>query len=144
MRFILQHCAGAETNPAVCLADGAEQTASTEAAADQSAIAASATDSSSSSSTDAAPVVGIPLSVPFQLRSADDLQTPFTNYVRGYCGLLDYMWYEPSRLKVERAIPLPSMEEMKGYLPSERFPSDHLSVRPAAGASIQGPSPMAC
>ena len=110
-------------------ADGAEQPASTRAAA---------ISSSSSSSTDAAPVNGIPLSIPFQLRSADDLQTPFTNYVRGYCGLLDYMWYEPSRLKVERAIPLPTLEEVKGYVPSERFPSDHLSVRGPLATSTSG------
>ena len=37
-------------------------------------------------------VTGIPLSTGLQLRSADDLLTPFTNYVRGYSGLLDYIW----------------------------------------------------
>lgn len=86
--------------------------------------------STSSSSQEAARVDGIPLDIPFQLRSADELQSPFTNYVRGYSGLLDYVWYEPQQLKVERAIPLPTLEEVKAFVPSERFPSDHLSVRP--------------
>lgn len=31
-------------------------------------------------------------SMPCSLRSADDLRTPFTNYVKGYQGLLDYIW----------------------------------------------------
>ena len=82
----------------------------------------------SSSSQDPAQVNGISLSIPFQLRSTDELQSPFTNYVRGYSGLLDYIWYEPQRLKVERAIPLPSLEEVQAFIPSQRFPSDHLSV----------------
>lgn len=37
-------------------------------------------------------VTGIPLTTGLQLRSADDLQSPFTNYVRGFSGLLDYIW----------------------------------------------------
>ncbi len=82
----------------------------------------------SSSNQDSSAVNGIRLSIPYQLRSADDLQSPFTNYVQGYSGLLDYIWYEPQRMKVERAIPLPSLEEVKAFIPSERFPSDHLSV----------------
>lgn len=81
-----------------------------------------------SSDSDSAQVTGTPLSIPFQLRSADELQSAFTNYVRGYSGLLDYIWYEPQRLTVDRAIPLPSLEEVKGFIPSQRFPSDHLSV----------------
>lgn len=32
------------------------------------------------------------LELPFRLRAADDLKTPFTNYVPGYKGLLDYIW----------------------------------------------------
>ena len=48
--------------------------------------------------------------------------------VRGYVGLLDYVWYQPSRMVVKRQIPLPSREDVTAFLPSERFPSDHLSV----------------
>ena len=46
-------------------------------------------------------VYGVHLRAPYQLRSADDLQYPFSNYVRGYTGLLDYVWYEPDRLDVQ-------------------------------------------
>ena len=116
--------------PAICPAEGDHSLAPREPITDQSSGAAASDAADSNSIVEAAQVSGIPLSIPFQLRSADELQSPFTNYVRGYCGLLDYIWYEPSRLKVERAIPLPGLEEVQGYLPSERFPSDHLSVRP--------------
>ena len=37
-------------------------------------------------------VAGLDLSIPVTLRSADELRTPFTNHVRGYQGLLDYIW----------------------------------------------------
>ena len=47
---------------------------------------------------------GADLSSPFQLRSADCLATPFTNYVRGYAGLLDYIWYQPARMRVPRGL----------------------------------------
>ena len=46
-------------------------------------------------------VYGIHLRAPYQLRSADDLKYPFSNYVRGYTGLLDYIWYEPEQLEVQ-------------------------------------------
>ena len=41
---------------------------------------------------------------------------------------LDYIWYDRRRLKVAREIPLPTEMELAGFIPSERFPSDHLSV----------------
>lgn len=113
-----------------CHAEAKQSQASTDGTADAPSTAAASSGADSNGTAEAtAQVTGIPLSVPFQLRSADGLQTPFTNYVRGYAGLLDYIWYEPSRLKVDRTIPLPSLQEVQGYLPSERFPSDHLSVR---------------
>ena len=46
-------------------------------------------------------VHGVHLRAPFRLRSADDLKYPFSNYVRGYTGLLDYVWYEPDQLEVQ-------------------------------------------
>ena len=75
-------------------------------------------------------IVGLDLTIPFDLRSADGLRTEFTNYVKGYIGALDYVFYEPARLRVLREIPLPSEVEVLSFLPSQRFPSDHLSVRP--------------
>lgn len=38
-------------------------------------------------------VTGIDITVPFLLRSADDLATPYTNYTSGYKALLDYVWW---------------------------------------------------
>jgi mRNA deadenylase 3'-5' endonuclease subunit Ccr4 len=46
------------------------------------------------------PITGVDLRAPFRLSSADDLQYPFSNYVRGYSGLLDYVWYQPEHLQV--------------------------------------------
>ena len=46
-------------------------------------------------------VFGVHLRAPYRLRSADDLKYPFSNYVRGYTGLLDYIWYEPEQLEVQ-------------------------------------------
>ena len=46
-------------------------------------------------------VHGVHLKVPYQLQSADGLRYPFSNYVRGYTGLLDYVWFEPDRLEVQ-------------------------------------------
>jgi 2',5'-phosphodiesterase len=73
--------------------------------------------------------VGLDLSIPVRLASADGLQTAFTNYVRGYNGALDYVWLERERMRVAREIPLPSEVEVADFLPSQRFPSDHLAVR---------------
>ena len=38
-------------------------------------------------------VTGVELHIPFTLASADGLTTDFTNYVRGYKGALDYVWW---------------------------------------------------
>lgn len=38
------------------------------------------------------PVTGVDLTLPYVLRSADDLKTPYTNYTSGYKALLDYVW----------------------------------------------------
>lgn len=48
--------------------------------------------------------------------------------MRGYVGALDYVWYEPRRMTMKRQIPLPSREDVAEYLPSAKFPSDHLSA----------------
>lgn len=73
-------------------------------------------------------VPGIDLELPFALAAADKLRSNVTNYVRGYEGLLDYIWYQPGRLEVERIIPVPSSDQLGGYIPNKRYPSDHLAV----------------
>ena len=69
------------------------------------------------------------LTCPFgSLRSADDLMLPYTNYVKGYQGLLDYIFLEPGRMDVKRLLPMPTLQDLTGFIPSERFPSDHIAV----------------
>jgi 2',5'-phosphodiesterase len=75
-------------------------------------------------------VVGVDISAPFALRSADDLATPYTNYTSGYVALLDYVWYEEARLRV-LGCPVPVPERallQETFIPSRAFPSDHLAV----------------
>jgi 2',5'-phosphodiesterase len=75
--------------------------------------------------------------------SSDDLATPYTNYTSGYKALLDYVWYDPSRLTVTRQLPQPSEHLLASFIPSPNFPSDHLAVvydlafkpQPAAAAA---------
>mmetsp|Transcript_9356 Transcript_9356/g.28148 ORF Transcript_9356/g.28148 Transcript_9356/m.28148 type:complete len:1012 (-) Transcript_9356:263-3298(-) len=73
-------------------------------------------------------VVGVDLTIPFHLAPADGLVTEFTNYVRGYRGFLDYVWHEPDRMHAARQVPLPTRADVQAYMPSEIFPSDHMSV----------------
>ena len=56
-----------------------------------------------------------------------------------FADALDYVWYDRDRLAVRREIPLPSETELQGFIPSERFPSDHLSVRDTALESAELP-----
>ena len=82
--------------------------------------------------------MGLDLSIPVQLSSADRLRTAFTNYVRGYSGALDYVWLERERMRAAREIPLPSEVEVADFLPSRRFPSDHLAVSSRGSMSHAG------
>ena len=75
-----------------------------------------------------------------RMASADQLNTPYTNYVGTYTGALDYVFYEPGRLAVRRQIPLPPEEALQGFIPSSAFPSDHLAVRPGAECMHAGTS----
>jgi tRNA threonylcarbamoyl adenosine modification protein (Sua5/YciO/YrdC/YwlC family) len=52
----------------------------------------------------------------------------FTNYVKGYQGLLDYVWYDSGHIRVKGTVPCPTEEDLNGFLPSEQYPSDHLAV----------------
>ncbi|GFR46823.1 hypothetical protein Agub_g8459, partial [Astrephomene gubernaculifera] len=74
------------------------------------------------------PVTGIDITLPYTLRSADDLATPYTNYTSGYKALLDYVWYEEWALRVVGCVPIPSEQQLGSFIPSRAFPSDHLAV----------------
>lgn len=74
------------------------------------------------------PIEGVDLISPLQLHSAMSLDTPWTNYTDGFKGLLDYIWYQPTHLQLDRIIPLPTEELLDGPIPSEVYPSDHLAV----------------
>ena len=56
------------------------------------------------------------------------LETPYSNFTEGFKGLLDYVWYEPRFVDVERDIPIPSPKRIGKPCPSEVYPSDHLAV----------------
>ncbi|KAG1677548.1 hypothetical protein FOA52_014446 [Chlamydomonas sp. UWO 241] len=74
-------------------------------------------------------VVGTDVSLPCgPLSSADALATPFTNYTSGYKALLDYVWFQPGRMEVVSALRQPTEDEIGSFIPSQRFPSDHLAV----------------
>jgi mRNA deadenylase 3'-5' endonuclease subunit Ccr4 len=45
---------------------------------------------------------GVSLRHDLVLASCDALVTSFTNYVRGYIGCLDYIFYEATRLRVRQ------------------------------------------
>jgi 2',5'-phosphodiesterase len=68
------------------------------------------------------------LALPLRLRPADGLRSPFTNFVRGYTGLLDYVWADLAKLSFKRWVPLPRAADLPDFLPSQAWPSDHLAV----------------
>ena len=73
-------------------------------------------------------VIGIDLESPFTFESSDEMIPEFTNYVNGYQGLLDYIWFQKEHLRVIRTAHCPGIQELGGFLPSEVYPSDHLAV----------------
>ncbi len=73
-------------------------------------------------------VEGMDLTSPFSLQSADGMEPEFTNYVKGYQGLLDYVWYDTEHISVKDTVPQPSKEQLGNYLPTAQYPSDHLAV----------------
>ncbi|GBF89998.1 hypothetical protein Rsub_02704 [Raphidocelis subcapitata] len=74
------------------------------------------------------PAHGVDLVAPFKLASSDRLETPYTNYTSGYKALLDYVWHDPKDFEVVRQLPCPPEQLLGGFIPSPRFPSDHLAV----------------
>lgn len=62
-------------------------------------------------------------------QAVDQLTFQFTNYVRGYQAPLDYIWNNPTEVRVRQVLALPGENEVKDtFCPSARFPSDHLAV----------------
>jgi tRNA threonylcarbamoyl adenosine modification protein (Sua5/YciO/YrdC/YwlC family) len=43
-------------------------------------------------------------------------------------ALLDYVWYDPTRLHVTKQLPVPAEQLLASFIPSANFPSDHLAV----------------
>ena len=121
---------GDATGGATAAGAGAGEEQDGEAAAAAAAAAAAPAPTAPSSSADLPPVIGVDVrNVPFlPLRSADGLRTPYTNFTSGYKALLDYVWHDPARLVVRRALPAPPEALLRGFIPSEAFPSDHLAV----------------
>jgi 2',5'-phosphodiesterase len=71
----------------------------------------------------------VDLALPFRLAPADGLATPFTTWVRGYGGLLDYVWTDDRALAPVGGPPPPChLLGPDTFLPSATFPSDHLAV----------------
>jgi tRNA threonylcarbamoyl adenosine modification protein (Sua5/YciO/YrdC/YwlC family) len=68
----------------------------------------------------------------------------FCSSTRGLQALLDYVWYDPTRLHVIRQLPVPAEQLLASFIPSPNFPSDHLAVvydlafKPPAAAKTQG------
>ena len=73
-------------------------------------------------------VEGLDLTSPFSLQSADGMEPEFTNYVKGFEGLLDYVWYDTGHIRVKGTLPQPTKAQLGNYLPTAQYPSDHLAV----------------
>ena len=69
------------------------------------------------------------LSHDFSLLSAAGTP-PYTNFVAGFCGTLDYIYADASKLELKREIPLSDHEDVvkEIALPNRIFPSDHMPL----------------
>lgn len=72
---------------------------------------------------------GLDLKHEFHFKNATGTKH-YTNYTLGYCGVLDYVFYDSKLLALERVVSLPSHSEVTEFvaLPSVYFPSDHLAL----------------
>ena len=54
----------------------------------------------------------------------------FTNFVGGFVGCLDYVWFDSSGLVSTASMPMPPLEAVTAEtaLPNSEFPSDHLPM----------------
>ena len=66
---------------------------------------------------EAAFVTGVDLEIPFRLAAADALRTPFTNHVKGYQGLLDYIWCAARARRRTRPARLPCRGRLHSLSP---------------------------
>ena len=78
-------------------------------------------------------VSGLDLSHAFEsrLRSAYAVDTTdFTNYVCGFYGMIDYIFYDSSSLTCTRTTPLPTRRDVTelGALPNKKAASDHVAL----------------
>lgn len=74
-------------------------------------------------------VDGIPLKHNLSFSSA--CGTPiYTNYVLGFNGCLDYIFYDNRNLQVKEVVPFPIHEKIIEHvaLPNIVFPSDHIAL----------------
>ena len=75
-------------------------------------------------------VANADLEVSHDLKLASACGLPvYTNYVGGFNGTLDYIFYDTTNLTVTEVVPYPSHEEVTLHtaLPSVTFPSDHIA-----------------
>ncbi|KAG4072368.1 hypothetical protein HA402_004300 [Bradysia odoriphaga] len=72
----------------------------------------------------------VSLSQPFQFKSAYVDLPKYTNYTVGFAACLDYIFYQPTNLRVIQTIPVPSEEELQAHtaIPCVVYPSDHISL----------------
>ena len=55
---------------------------------------------------------------------------PKTIYGKVFEGTIDYIWYNKSILQLKSVLEMPSIAQVRSenFLPSKRFPSDHLRI----------------
>jgi 2',5'-phosphodiesterase len=70
---------------------------------------------------------GVALAHPFTLASGCG-DPEWTNYVGGFAAVLDYVWFDATRLRALAAMPPPPLAAVTAAtaLPNAQFPSDHL------------------
>lgn len=74
-------------------------------------------------------VIGLEVETNLRFSSAyQDIE--YTNYVPGFHGCLDYIFYEQDNLVCESTVPPPDHDDViaTGGMPSEVFPSDHIAL----------------
>ena len=66
----------------------------------------------------------------------------FTNYTAGFQGTLDYMWFNPNRLRAAAVAEIPAENSLGDTLPNALYPSDHLFLSCEFLVSTSSSSPM--
>ena len=53
----------------------------------------------------------------------------FTNYTANYFGTLDHLLYDSKRIRLMKLLNTPEVDEVAAkFLPSEKYPSDHVRI----------------